>query len=357
MYRSRRAFSLVELLVVMAIATMLAALTLAVASRLRSEARMVGCMNNLRRIALGMELYFADERVMPGPDIKRDLAPYVASSDAWICPEDPEPQGDSYSRFCVWGQGAGPDCLHICCPRHGGNSWMAGVFGSFRTEKKRLSPVLCNGSPLVPGELVTDGTLEFADGSTAVISPVDGGAGDVLVRLVTSFEKATGRLYAVLRVEGLREADIQLNVTPGSTFEIVSPAGIMGVRGTTVRTVVRWKKAAAGMYVGVQGGMVTVDPSDVDLCVKVTEDSPSKAVKKAEDFAEGKVGLTQYETKYGREFPELFCHPGRQFELTAGEQAVMVKYLTLEEMDYYESMLNGGGDHDDGDDHDGPPGH
>ncbi len=56
----RRAFTLVELLVVLAIIAVLAAMLLPVFARAREQARKVSCASNLRQIALAFEGYLAD---------------------------------------------------------------------------------------------------------------------------------------------------------------------------------------------------------------------------------------------------------------------------------------------------------
>jgi prepilin-type processing-associated H-X9-DG protein/prepilin-type N-terminal cleavage/methylation domain-containing protein len=109
--RSRRAFTLIELLLVIAIVAILMSLLLAALSQGKSQARSTVCKSNLRQIGFAMTMYLADFSEYPrgtgGADWERLLAAY--STDVlreleaynqkgryrnpsfrnrfWICPE------------------------------------------------------------------------------------------------------------------------------------------------------------------------------------------------------------------------------------------------------------------------------
>lgn len=99
----RRAFTLVELLVVLAIVALLLALAVPAVSGLLARGQAAKCLSNLRQLGVGLNLYLADhDQRMPElaagrssrgqdvPVIDTVLAPYLGRSDAvFACPADP----------------------------------------------------------------------------------------------------------------------------------------------------------------------------------------------------------------------------------------------------------------------------
>jgi prepilin-type N-terminal cleavage/methylation domain-containing protein/prepilin-type processing-associated H-X9-DG protein len=110
--RSRRkhaAFTLVELLIVIAILSLLAAILLPVFARVRENARGTACLSNLRQFGTAFAQYLADyEGVYPlnrspderrplngcarlegsGKNWRRSLWPYIKSVDVFRCPSN-----------------------------------------------------------------------------------------------------------------------------------------------------------------------------------------------------------------------------------------------------------------------------
>jgi prepilin-type N-terminal cleavage/methylation domain-containing protein/prepilin-type processing-associated H-X9-DG protein len=98
--RLQRAFTLIELLTVVAIIGMLSAMLLPSLSRAAAKGRQAACMSNLRQIGFGMKMY-ADDNNGWSPTTTHGgstnaswvftLAPYLGKMDrVRICPADPK---------------------------------------------------------------------------------------------------------------------------------------------------------------------------------------------------------------------------------------------------------------------------
>lgn len=76
------AFTLVELLVVIAIIGILAALLLPVLARAKEKAHQTACLNNLKQIGLGFQMYWSDfNEIFPAPGSQRKYGP---QPEDWI---------------------------------------------------------------------------------------------------------------------------------------------------------------------------------------------------------------------------------------------------------------------------------
>jgi len=105
-YKAARhgAFTLMELLVCLAIISVLAGLVFPVVARAREKARQTGCLSNVRQIAAGILLYVQDyDETFPAatnisagvnsqfPHLRSLIQPFVRSDDVWWCPSEPRP--------------------------------------------------------------------------------------------------------------------------------------------------------------------------------------------------------------------------------------------------------------------------
>jgi prepilin-type N-terminal cleavage/methylation domain-containing protein/prepilin-type processing-associated H-X9-DG protein len=96
-----RAFTLIELLIVMAIISLLAALLFPVFAKARDKARQTACTNNLKQIYLGYRMYAQDydsqfpaevlgnsqTRAVDDPQSAPALLfPYTKNNQIWVCP-------------------------------------------------------------------------------------------------------------------------------------------------------------------------------------------------------------------------------------------------------------------------------
>jgi prepilin-type N-terminal cleavage/methylation domain-containing protein/prepilin-type processing-associated H-X9-DG protein len=109
----RRAFTLIEILVVIAIIALLAAIIFPVFSRARESARAISCLSNLKQIGMGLAMYsedYAGRYPIAGGEISWDAVDSSTGNGPWMqqmqsylknrqvfhCPSD----GDSeYSYF------------------------------------------------------------------------------------------------------------------------------------------------------------------------------------------------------------------------------------------------------------------
>jgi len=105
----RRAFTLVELLVVMSIIALLAAIVFPISTRVRGYARRAHCVSNLGQLGKAIHLYvdshdnwYPCASVMPSTEAKgglpriRDLLERYASPEVFECPDD-QPTDPEYA--------------------------------------------------------------------------------------------------------------------------------------------------------------------------------------------------------------------------------------------------------------------
>jgi prepilin-type N-terminal cleavage/methylation domain-containing protein/prepilin-type processing-associated H-X9-DG protein len=150
-----RGFTLVELLVVIALMVILAALIFPVFAQARESARKTRCISNLRQLSQAMMLYVQDydetfprdvtrcsdgptqdpcSRWNPGRRIEARLSPYVRNSEVFGCPSATTPlvRWDPARAVCTWDDWGYPDFLCVPQdPKHGkalGYGWNQWVF-------------------------------------------------------------------------------------------------------------------------------------------------------------------------------------------------------------------------------------
>ena len=100
MLRKKKGFTLVELLVVMAVIVILAGFLLPALGKAREQGRRTSCMNNLKQIGLAIALYRLDynDAFPPDLDVLYDAAnledSYIDNLKVFICPSTGTVIGD-----------------------------------------------------------------------------------------------------------------------------------------------------------------------------------------------------------------------------------------------------------------------
>lgn len=101
--RTRKAFTMVELLVVIAVVAILSSILMPVFGRARAVARSTACVSNLRQIGQAFAMYAQDwegslPTVLPYAVVAPEgrawmvaLQPYVTDARIWVCPENTLP--------------------------------------------------------------------------------------------------------------------------------------------------------------------------------------------------------------------------------------------------------------------------
>lgn len=116
-----RGFTLIELMIVVAIIAILAGILIPNFVNARSQAQTAACESNMRSIATALELYYADNQVYPtasGAAVVPEL--FTANGVAYLnnTPKDPAAQSSSatYSVTTTQATGGNPAGYTIQCP-------------------------------------------------------------------------------------------------------------------------------------------------------------------------------------------------------------------------------------------------
>ena len=244
-------------------------------SRGRTMSKSTVCQNNLKQIAAALGLYYNDHHIYPTDDLASSLRDYVGGSPKlFICPADSDPQGDSYSQFYVARADRSTQDYVCGCPRHVNEQSAIALFSSSSAQTLEMRPVRWNGQEVPAGTSVTSGVLRFGDGSQVTIP--DG----MVVRLIQSFRMHDGRFYSLVGVDINEAGTLDVEVTPGSRFEVVTPAAIAGVQGTRFQVTVTVEGDLYWTRITVEEGAVEVSDRWKEGAGEVLTAGESKEIKK-----------------------------------------------------------------------------
>ncbi|MBT3378060.1 MAG: hypothetical protein HN742_39920 [Lentisphaerae bacterium] len=206
----------------------LGAILIPVLRNASQRSKQLRCVNNIRNLSLGVQMYHNDYQAYPYRNLAGSVARYMGLApnpelnkhEAFQCPTTRE----LYEVYYVARHETSGDDYVLGCPFHRVVNYAPGS----GTRTFELGEVLHDGKKTVPGAEVRNGTLKFEDGSTVTLSG--------RAKVLTSFRTGDGRLYSIIRVfADYGSTVINANVTPGSKFEVVTPAAIAGVAGTSFR--------------------------------------------------------------------------------------------------------------------------
>ncbi len=220
-------FTMVELLVVVAIIAIIAGMLMAALSKARESARLSFCANNVRQIGHASLLYENSWNSMPLDNLPESLRSFDGNRKLYNCPSDPDHEADSYTPFYVARATQDPGRYVVGCFRHVSGTRGPVLYGMSVTKTCAIQPVYRNGGHQVAfGEDLTGKTATFTDGSSAKVT----GAGSMTVLM--SFREPRGRTYSVVKVKWYHHCSVSATVNHGSAFEVVTPSSIASALGT-----------------------------------------------------------------------------------------------------------------------------
>ncbi|MCM8828137.1 MAG: FecR domain-containing protein [Candidatus Omnitrophica bacterium] len=230
----KKGFSLIEVLIISFIIVSLTAMVFGIIFRSKSLSKSMVCLNNLRQISLAIEAYQADWKSSPN-QLYALYPSYIKDKYSFKCPEDKLvtssnlPEVNSYGNFYVNRSFNDEDVqkLYLYCPRHFNGTKATGAFLSYSANVMQTNKVTRNGASIMPGEVYTGGTFNFADGTVVTADP------NLKVGLVGSFIAPDDKHYSIIFIPEDSSGSLTVDHQGDSRFEVVAPALIAGVSGTS----------------------------------------------------------------------------------------------------------------------------
>jgi len=253
-----RGFTMVELLVVLGVLGLLAALLMGAFGPARSTARRTSCDSRLKALAIALDAFRQERGRYPRAlsELVRDK--YISDREMLRCPDDPDESSAGYEPFYVL-RGARNDPRYpqlptigqlptIVCPFHETSAVGVQAFGGLQTHQySTRAAVLVSasaasvthpgeepvpgqaGMPLHGGDLIeTSGAgaalIQFFDGSRCELQ------GGAKVTVLQSFlQSGEGDLYTLVRQA---VGNVAYSVSHGSKFDVSTPTATAGALGT-----------------------------------------------------------------------------------------------------------------------------
>lgn len=268
LWRLGSGFTLVEILIVLAIVSVLAFISFGIYSRSRASTYRVSCDVHVKSIALALDAFKQEHGYFPTTLSQLKSGRYITDDSILSCPLDPRP-GGTYEDFYILRNARSKDELPVLvCPFHESTEHGIQAFVGRYTTQARVAPAVLDGavqatvehpgkSPVAaPVGLELHGadrirtgssgsaSITFADGSKAEI------AHDADLTVLQSFLQSKGELYTLVRQN---VGSVQYSVHHGSKFDVVTPTTTAGALGTQFEIRVN---ATTGTWLNVTDGRV-----------------------------------------------------------------------------------------------------
>lgn len=245
--------------------------------------RITQCAANLRHIHQAMLVYATEFQAFPilqeNQTLRESLKPWVGNAAGLFhCPQDRSSAPDSYSYFYApRSYEAESDSYVLGCPRHQKYSRGIAVFAGNHTEVSRAPAILHNGQPVLPGKEFDYGTFHFADGSEVIISngssgnPSNGNGQDLpTISTLISYRKADGTHHTIVKMKDDHHGTANFSIVPGNQFEVVTPSGIITVRGTQFSVTTLQQGGKPTTRVQLTSGIVDLEPVSKGRPIRLT---------------------------------------------------------------------------------------
>lgn len=251
--RMRSGFTLLQILIVLAIIGVLAAIMFSVMGRERAAARRAQCDAHLKNLAISLNEFRAETGRYPSSLVALRTKKYLSNGADLHCPADPNENGtygEYYAIRAVRDSNVRP---LIVCPFHEGDgnygmqafkdpqtsqnhTMKASLKGANDTtvERPGQKPIAARaGMEVRGGDLIRTGSggsasILFADGSSSEL----GASSTVTVMQSFASGQSGAPLYTLVRQ---KVGNVLYKVNPGSHFDVVTPTATAGALGTEFR--------------------------------------------------------------------------------------------------------------------------